>query len=194
MNQAEIVNASLTLLARNPIGALTDASTEARVATTLYETVYALALSGFRWSFASTSTAQLSKSPLGTADGFDVYPLPAGWFALTRVYLSSTGANVSYKLEDGALVTLEDVSDADSLHVEYTRRVDEGLLPGYFTAFFVQLLAAWMALPLTESPSVKDTWEEGAEKQKKDAQWVDASSAGARRFGAVSQCTMVSGR
>jgi hypothetical protein len=193
MNQLSAINAALLALGRNKISSLEDTSVEAQVAGALYEIAYASALSGFRWSFAQATTIQLSPSPLPTADGYDVYPLPAGWFSVVRLFLDS-GDPVPFRLEAGAVVTLSEVPAGRKLFAQCTRRVEEGLLPPYFEALFISTLITWLALPLTEDANLKIAWEVTVKQAREDAIWMDASSGGRKSFLNVGQLNMVAGR
>lgn len=194
MNKEGIINASLRLLARNTISGLTDSTAEARVATALYDVIYDECLSGHPWSFAKLTTAQLSASPNETPDEREVYPLPAGWLMLTKVYEGdSSGTEVPYEVKGNSVVTDWDVSSS-GLYVDYIKRPSEGLLPGYFTAYLVKALAAGFALPLTENNSIAENWAAQAEKSRRTAVYNDTVASGHKRLADEDEYSLIAGR
>lgn len=194
MNQIEFINAALRVIGRNRISGLTDATAEARVASDVYDTAYAEALSGYSWSFTKVFTARLSKSAAETPDKRELYPMPAGWFSITGVFEGSTGKELTYELVGNELAMDVDVDTTNGIYAQYLKRPDEGLLPPYFHGYFVAVLASWFALPLTENEDIASVWVNKASSSKIDAQFADVSAAGTKRLAKHDEYTMISGR
>lgn len=194
MNQIEHINAALRLLARNTISGLTDTTAEARVASAIYKPAISECLSGYPWSFAKVTTAQLSASPGETPDEHEVYPLPADWLMITRVYEGPDGGEVQYELKGNSLVLDYDVGNEQGLYVDYLAQPNEGLLPPYFSPYLIKTLAAWMALPLTENNTLAETHAAMAARARKTATYSDAISAGQTYLAGEEEYSMIAGR
>lgn len=154
----------MVLIGANPISSLTE-GTEGRVAAALYDDIYEGVLSSFRWRFASKQAllSRLVETPLNTYEY--QYQLPTD---LVMVIKGESSDN--YEIYGDKLY-----SNLPSVSIDYVYRVDETLLPPYFTLMLKYLLAASFAIPVTDNATKATTYADLYTDQFRIAKNIDSS-------------------
>jgi hypothetical protein len=154
-----VINQSLIKVGGQVITALTDGTTESKVASILYEDYVRGQLGLVRWNWGKTqfSLNQSSATPL---EGWDYgYDIPSDLLILHRV---TAGDNdISFERFKDKIFTNED-NDADDVVSHYTYRVSEIDWPADFTLAVVTGLAADFALSLARDAELAVTMEQKA--------------------------------
>ena len=129
---------ALLLLGHETISSFTDGTTGATIAENLYEGSYISLLTTHRWRFA-TKQARLSRLASTPINKWThSFQLPSDMLYLIKADVSR------YEIYEDKLYC-----DVQDVYVEYTFRVEEDKLPGYFAKMFEFYLASQFALTLT---------------------------------------------
>ncbi len=162
----DIVNRALSKLGEARLTSLTDGTTSAGLASSLFETVRDSEISGHTWNFAKTRTmlpAEAEKPAFGWAHQ---YLLPADCLRVLEAgpwpqavldgYID--GDRRSFVLEGQHILT----NHGPALNLTYLRRVtDAGLFPPAFVETLASRLAVEMCETLTASNSKREmAWKE----------------------------------
>ena len=147
-SEVSIVNMALGFLGANTITALTDNSTEAKLAKTLYADLRDACLEEGDWSFAIRGLiiAKSSKKvPFGSGD---IFPLPENVIRVIEVNENRR----PWVLEERNIIT-EGICQALCV----IQVVNVNMMSPMFRQAFAARLAWDMALPLTNSKTMHDT-------------------------------------
>jgi hypothetical protein len=134
-------------------------------------------LTGHRWNFTIVGV-QLNRQVATPDMRFDYqYTLPADNLLdgiLAGYPSGDTGAKpvVDFVIQNGLLL-----SNRTEMWCEYRKSVGEEDFPAYFSKALVLMLAADMALVLTDSPQVQGRLDRKAELAFRSARSIDAQSA-----------------
>ncbi len=160
-SETTIINTALRRLGDKPITDRLDGTPAANVADTLFDDVRDALLRAHPWNFA-TSRVQLIQSVTTPVYGYDYqYKLPTDWLRTLAVHGNDAGVGtLSYKMEqdttDGAVI----VSNANELWLRYVRRIiDPNIMIADFREALSYRLAADMALPITNSGTLRERLE-----------------------------------
>jgi hypothetical protein len=198
----DIANHALRLCETNTIASLTEDSVEAQIVRDMYDLCLAYCLSLHQWSFAKTTTAQLSKLTGGdTHDGYERYARPAGANIITRLY-TNFDMEIPFRTDEDELVTLIDVDTASGVFVNYVTTPDEGVFTGTFTLAFTTYLASAICEPITASSTKGERLRAIAMGANPDivkglmgqAMKVDTRQAGQQRLFDTEECSMLTER
>ena len=163
-SQIKIISGAMVLIGANPISSLSE-GTEGRVAAELYDDIYEGVLSSFRWRFATKQVllSRLTETPLNTYDY--QYQLPTD---LVMIIKGETADD--YEIYGDKLY-----SNLPSVSIDYVHKVDETLLPPYFTLMLKYLLAASFAIPVTDNATKAQTYATLYETQFRIAKNIDST-------------------
>ena len=157
---------ALLLLGGSTISSFTDGTSGSQIAANLYENSYLSQLTNHRWRFA-TKTAQLARlveTPIN--DYKYAFQLPSD-----LIYLQKTVDNIGlYQIYGSKLYT-----NAETVTVDYTYRVDEDKLPPYFTKMLEFFLAAQFAVPLTGDMDKGNYYSKFYLNELKRAKYADST-------------------
>lgn len=161
----EIISNAMILIGANPISDLSE-GTEGLVAASLYENSYRGLLASHSWRFA-TKKRQLSRltdAPLN--EWAYQYQLPSDMITVVKVQDST-----DYEIYGDKIY-----SDQPELYIDYRYRVDETLLPDYYTLTLQFLLAAQFAIPITDNSQRAQVYQGLYEDQLRRAKGIDSSA------------------
>lgn len=124
----KIASRALILIGADAITAFDDGSTEATIATNMYEDVCRTALTNTRWRFATNQATLnlLSSAPTGRYDR--AYQIPSDSLMIHAVTVNDNV--IDYQTYGDKIYA--DTSTTDSLIADYTFRVGEDKFPSYF--------------------------------------------------------------
>lgn len=161
-NSSDVALASnaMLLLGGKTIASFTDGSTEAQIASNLFEHSYKAVLSEHRWRFAvkQEKLARLSQKP----EALFTYQFQ---MPTDILYLIRTIDTQRYEIYGDKLY-----SNSLEITVEYVFRVASDKIPSYFAKMFEYYLAFQFAIPLTgdldKASFYKGLYREGLMKAK----------------------------
>lgn len=170
VSETAICNLALSWVGADRIVSMDDPSEEGEWCRDNYPFIRDAVLEERLWSFAAARKINTT----GSRDEWDVmfkHAVPLDWLGVFRVYRDNQGGQTEWEKE-GRYVLSED----STVYMWGTKRIVD---TGYFSAMFVQTLAARlaaeMAIPLTESIKLQDSmWKlyvaKVAEATNRDAQ------------------------
>lgn len=159
-----IASNALLLLGSQPLSSFEEGSSQATIASNLYEGSYLSTLTNHRWRFA-TKIAQLARLSAAPMNGYTyAFQIPSDCIYVIKP--STTDYEVY-----GSLLYANEMA----LTLEYTYRVDESKLPPYFTKMLEFFLAAQFAIPLAGSIDKGTYYTRLYEDQLKRAKFTDSS-------------------
>jgi len=189
--KGEIFNRALSLNASNLLSDENDTSNEGVVCRTHYPQIYKGMLSAFDWSFAKTSTGQLTKLAGGdTNDQKERYQIPTDALTIKRVY-TKNGFEIPYRVDGDEIITEYDIDTTSGVYLDYIQEVDEGVLPAYFVDALVYRLAAEICLPLTENQTGYSNFYTVAQDMLKTAKFADRKAGGTKSLADSGEYSMV---
>jgi hypothetical protein len=163
MTKVEIASKAFLLLGGNTISSFTE-GTEGRIATALYEDSYEDLLSNHRWRFASKK-ARLSRLAAEPLNEFQYqFQLPTDLLTVTK-----TLNEEDYEIYEDRLY-----SNHKDISIDYIYRVDETLLPSYFSKTLQFFLAAQFAIPLTDNTTRAEFYFNAYTAQERKAKNTDS--------------------
>ncbi len=178
MTDTDIANLALVKLGVSPIGTLTETSDQAVVANRFYATTRDGYLSSYPWIFATVRGLELSiETATPDTEWSHQAPLPADLLRLLKVH--NNGAPCPYDLVATKRVYLSSNSD---VFVDYIREVQEADFPSYFVTAFSWMLAADMALTLTEDARKLQVVTDLAQFWDRKARYLDSAQQPSRHF------------
>jgi hypothetical protein len=163
-SKVEIASNAFLLLGGNTISSFTE-GTEGKIATALYEETYRDLLSNYRWRFA-TKKMRLSRLTEAPENEFDYqFQLPTDMLTLIKPL-----DRIDYEIYgDKLYANVTDVS------IDFVYRVDEAMLPSYFTKTLEFFLASQFAIPLTDNTSRAEFYFNAYTAQLRVARNTDAN-------------------
>lgn len=184
MTDVEICNLALGYLGTNPIVALADATTEARLCTTFYGPVKKSLLAERNWTFAGrTWTATPAAAPTH-ATWTAAYAVPADCLRVHRIDDGEGRYDIEWERIGASILT---DYEAATLYVE---GIDGAVAEASFSDSFCFALAARLAaeicIPLTENATLWGSMHQLAEKKLKEAAGSDGSQGKSERVRAAS--------
>lgn len=167
-NGSEIALASnaMVLLGANSIASFTEGSTEAQVASNLFEHSYKFVLSEHRWRFAvkQEKLARLTEKPLAMFEYQFQMPIDI-------LYLIRTVNNERYEVYGDKIY-----SSATEMEIEFVHTVDAGVLPSYFIKAMEYYLAFQFSVPITGDLDKASFFEGLYKKALTKAKFLDSSA------------------
>jgi len=174
----DIASRGLILIGAEPITSFSADSTEALVASNLYEDTVRTALCTSRWRFATNQAAlnKLSAAPTGR---FDIaYQLPHDMLMLHAVTIEDR--LIEYTVYGDKLY--HDVSTTNDVVADYTFRAKEQDFPSYFTLAVEYSLAASFALAIARDEAMATMMERKALQLMQQAKTLDSQQQTTRKL------------
>lgn len=164
-SKISIASNALILLGHKPIASLEEAGAGPQAAANLYEDSYLNLLTANRWRFA-TKKVLLSRLVEGPINEWKYqHQLPHD-----MLYLVKTSEIMDFEVYEDKLY-----SNYKEVSIDYIYRVDESMLPAYFTKTLEFFLAAQFAIPVTANSTRMQEYNTMYEMQLKRAKYADAS-------------------
>ena len=174
----DIASRALVLIGAEPITSFDSSSTEALVATNMYEDTVRAMLSTARWRFATEQAVlnQLSDVPTGR---FDIaHQLPANLLVLHGVTIND---NLIEFTVYGDKV-FSDSTTSDTLVADFTFRADEVDFPSYFSLALQYSLASIFATSIARDDRLMQLMETKANQLMAKARNIDAQQQTTRKL------------
>lgn len=174
----DIASRGLILIGAEPITSFSADSTEALVASNLYEDTVRTALCASRWRFSTNQSAlnKLSAAPTGR---FDVaHQLPVDLLMLHAVTVGDQ--LIEYTIYGDKLFSNAQ-SNAD-LVADYTFRAKEINFPSYFTLAVEYALSASFALAIARDEAMAQMMERKAQQLMQQAKTLDSQQQTTRKL------------
>ena len=166
----DMASRALVLIGAEPITSFELSTTEALVASNMYEDVVRSSLCVARWRFASEQATlnQLTDVPTGR---FDIaHQLPSNLLMLHAVTVNDN--KVSYTIYGDKVFS--DSSTADSLIADYTFRAPETDFPSYFSLAVQYALASVFATAIARDDKLMEMMETKADRLMAKARNLDS--------------------
>ena len=174
----DIASRALVLIGAEPITSFDSSSTEALVATNMYEDTVRAMLSTARWRFATEQSVlnQLSDVPTGR---FDIaHQLPSNLLVLHGVTVND---NLIEFTVYGDKV-FSDTTSSDTLVADFTFRADEVDFPSYFSLALQYSLASIFATSIARDDRLMQLMETKANQLMAKARNIDAQQQTTRKL------------
>jgi len=174
----DIAARALVLIGAQPITSFSSSSTEALVASNVYEDVVRTALCASRWRFATNQAVlnALTAAPTGRFD--TAHQLPSDLLMLHAVTINDL--NLEYNVYGDKIysnATANEVVVAD-----YTYRAGEQDFPSYFTLAVEYALAAAFALAIARDEQLATMFEKKAAQLMQQAKTLDSQQQTTRKL------------
>ena len=172
----DICARALILIGAQPISSFSDGSTEALVASNIYDDVLEAALTRHRWNFATTQK-QLSLLASQPAGKFDyAYQMPTDPAVLQIVTITVNDYVIPYDRYRN-YIYVDNYGFNSNLIMDYIYKVDEQYFPPYFKLALEYNLASLFAGSVARDASLISQFAELAERQYLRAKHIDATEA-----------------
>tara|TARA_R100001463_G_scaffold1022_4_gene4415 strand:- start:1098 stop:1685 length:588 start_codon:yes stop_codon:yes gene_type:complete len=174
----DIASRALVLIGAEPITSFDSSSTEALVATNMYEDTVRAMLSTARWRFATEQSVlnQLSDVPTGR---FDIaHQLPSNLLVLHGITIND---NLIEFTVYGDKV-FSDTTSSDTLVADFTFRADEVDFPSYFSLALQYSLASIFATSIARDDRLMQLMETKANQLMAKARNIDAQQQTTRKL------------
>ena len=174
----DIASRALVLIGAEPITSFDSSSTEALVASNMYEDTVRATLSTARWRFATEQAElnQLSDTPTGR---FDIaHQLPSNLLVLH-------GVTINDRLIDYTVYgdkVFSDSTTTDTLIADYTYRATEDNFPSYFSLALEYALASIFSTSIARDEGLMKVIEAKAQQLMAKARNLDAQQQTTRRL------------
>jgi hypothetical protein len=174
----DIAARALVLIGAQPITSFSSSSTEALVASNVYEDVVRTALCASRWRFATNQAVlnALTAAPTGRFD--TAHQLPSDLLMLHAITINDL--NLEYNVYGNKIysnATANEVVVAD-----YTYRAGEQDFPSYFTLAVEYALAAAFALAIARDEQLATMFEKKAAQLMQQAKTLDSQQQTTRKL------------
>jgi hypothetical protein len=174
----DIASRALVLIGAEPITSFDSSSTEALVASNMYEDTVRASLSMSRWRFATEQAVlnQLTDVPTGR---FDIaHQLPSDLLVLHAVTVNDN--RIEYSMYGDKIFS--DSTANDTLVADYTFRADEVNFPSYFTMAVEYSLASIFATAIARDDGLMNLMERKANVLMAQARNLDSQQQTTRRL------------
>jgi hypothetical protein len=172
----DICARALILIGAQPISSFSDGSTEALVASNIYDDILEAALTRHRWNFATTQK-QLSLLASQPAGKFDyAYQMPTDPAVLQIVTITVNDYVIPYDRYRN-YIYVDNYGSNSNLIMDYIYKVDEQYFPPYFKLALEYNLASLFAGSVARDASLISQFAELAERQYLRAKHIDATEA-----------------
>ena len=174
----KIASRALILISADAITAFDDGSTEATIATNMYEDVCRTALTNTRWRFATNQATLnlLSSAPTGRYD--KAYQIPSDSLMIHAVTVNDNV--IDYQTYGDKIYA--DTSTTDSLIADYTFRVGEDKFPSYFILALEYSLASVFATSIARDANLANLMTNAASNAMAKARSLDSQSQTTRKL------------
>ena len=174
----DIASRALVLIGAEPITSFDSSSTEALVATNMYEDTVRAMLSTARWRFATEQAVlnQLSDVPTGR---FDIaHQLPSDLLVLHGVTINDRLIEFTVYGDK----VFSDSTTSDTLVADFTFRADEVDFPSYFSLALQYSLASIFATSIARDDRLMQLMETKANQLMAKARNIDAQQQTTRKL------------
>ena len=174
----DIATAALILIGAAPITSFTETSTEALVASNIYEDVIRSALCASRWRFAANQQElnRLSDTPTGR---FDLaYQLPSELLMLHALTVNNN--IIEYNVYGNLAFTNGSITD--KVIADYSIRVGEEKFPSYFILAVEYALASAFAVSIARDDGLASVLESKAQQLMQQARTLDSQQQTTRKL------------
>ena len=174
----DIASRALVLIGAEPITSFDSSSTEALVATNMYEDTVRAMLSTARWRFATEQAVlnQLSDVPTGR---FDIaHKLPSNLLVLHGVTINDNLIDFTVYGDK----VFSDSTTSDTLVADFTFRADEVDFPSYFSLALQYSLASIFATSIARDDGLMQIMETKANQLMAKARNIDAQQQTTRKL------------
>ena len=174
----KIASRALILIGADAITAFDDGSTEATIATNMYEDVCRTASTNTRWRFATNQATLnlLSSAPTGRYD--KAYQIPSDSLMIHAVTVNDNV--IDYQTYGDKIYA--DTSTTDSLIADYTFRVGEDKFPSYFILALEYSLASVFATSIARDANLANLMTNAASNAMAKARSLDSQSQTTRKL------------
>mgnify|MGYP005988284363 FL=1 len=174
----DIAARALVLIGAEPITSFTSTSTEALVASNIYEDVVQTALCASRWRFATNQAVLNLLTAAPTGRFATAHQLPTDLLMLHAITVNS--ANIEYNVYGDKVFS--DMSSGDVVVADYSFRAGEQDFPSYFTLSVEYALAAAFALAIARDEQLATMFEKKAAQLMQQAKTLDSQQQTTRRI------------
>ena len=174
----DIASRALVLIGAEPITSFDSSSTEALVATNMYEDTVRAMLSTARWRFATEQSVlnQLSDVPTGR---FDIaHQLPSDLLVLHGVTINDRLIEFTVYGDK----VFSDSTTSDTLVADFTFRANEVDFPSYFSLALQYSLASIFATSIARDDRLMQLMETKANQLMAKARNIDAQQQTTRKL------------
>lgn len=174
----DIAARSLVLIGAQPITSFSSSSTEAIVASNVYEDVVRTALCASRWRFATNQSVlnALTAAPTGRFD--TAHQLPSDLLMLHAVTINDR--NLEYNVYGDKIFSNATVNEV--VVADYTYRAGEQDFPSYFTLAVEYALSAAFALAISRDEQLAAMFEKKAFQLMQQAKTLDSQQQTTRKL------------
>lgn len=174
----DIAARALVLIGAQPITSFSSSSTEALVASNVYEDVVRTALCASRWRFATNQAVlnALTAAPTGRFD--TAHQLPSDLLMLHAITINDL--NLEYNVYGDKIYSNATVNEV--VVADYTYRAGEQDFPSYFTLAVEYALAAAFALAIARDEQLATMFEKKAAQLMQQAKTLDSQQQTTRKL------------
>lgn len=174
----DIAARALVLIGAQPITSFSSSSTEALVASNVYEDVVRTAMCASRWRFATNQAVlnALTAAPTGRFD--TAHQLPSDLLMLHAVTVNDL--NLEYNVYGDKIYSNATVNEV--VVADYTYRAGEQDFPSYFTLAVEYALAAAFALAIARDEQLATMFEKKAAQLMQQAKTLDSQQQTTRKL------------
>jgi|TARA_B110000483_G_scaffold239443_1_gene317950 hypothetical protein len=164
VTKVDIASQGLVLIGANKISSFDDNSTEAQVASTLYEENVESLLSESHWRFAM-GQKQLSLLADAPTSRYEyAYQMPTDPAVITIMTVTNNDHPIPYS-RYGDKIYLNGYGSESNIYMDYVFRQDESLFPTYFRLALVYRLASVFGAAIGRDADILQSYEVKAERQ-----------------------------
>ena len=174
----DIASRALVLIGAEPITSFDSSSTEALVATNMYEDTVRAMLSTARWRFATdqATLVELSDAPTGR---FDIaHQLPSNLLVLHGITVNDNLVEFTVYGDK----VFSNTTSSDTLIADFTFRADEVDFPSYFALALQYSLASIFATSIARDDGLMQIMETKANQLMAKARNIDAQQQTTRKL------------
>jgi len=174
----DIASRALVLIGAEPITSFDSSSTEALVATNMYEDTVRAMLSTARWRFATDQAVlvELSDTPTGR---FDIaHQLPSNLLVLHGITVNDNLVEFTVYGDK----VFSNTTSSDTLIADFTFRADEVDFPSYFSLALQYSLASIFATSIARDDRLMQLMETKANQLMAKARNIDAQQQTTRKL------------
>ena len=174
----DICSRALILIGAEPITSFDDDTSEALIASNMYEDVARSNLTSTRWRFATNQSVlnRLSAAPTGRFDA--AYQLPAGTLLVHAVTVNDF--QIEYNVYGNKVFC--DAVAADQLIADYTYRAEEQDWPSYFSICVEYAMAVVFATALARDQSLAALMDQQLQRALAKAKSIDSQQQTTRKL------------
>ena len=174
----DICSRALILIGAEPITSFDDDTSEALIASNMYEDVTRSNLTSTRWRFATNQSVlnRLSAAPTGRFDA--AYQLPSGTLLVHAITVNDF--QIEYNVYGSKVFC--DADAADQLIADYTYRAEEQDWPSYFSICVEYAMAVVFATALARDQSLAALMDQQLQRAVAKAKSIDSQQQTTRKL------------